>query len=276
MTADPPSISPYDVGRRLRFGDRAVKSAVRVLQIVELFDTIKREATAREVALGLGLPQSSTLSLLQTMTDLGYLDYDRHAKTYHPSERVGMMGSWVDPHFVAAGPVLGLMKALCARLGQNVVLVTPNGAFAQTIHAEQPPDAADPQVVVGSGRPLLTSATGQSLLIQMPDEEIGRRVWRHNAEAPEGAPRVDLAAMRETVRIARRDGYAFVAHATLFEGWVIAIPLPDIRRKHLYAIGIGAFTDASLMPDAVFREARPIIRRWLPQMDKEDGGIDAI
>lgn len=52
-----------------------VKSAGRVLQILEFFDDVKREANVVEICRALGYPQSSTSVLLRSLVQLGYLAY---------------------------------------------------------------------------------------------------------------------------------------------------------------------------------------------------------
>src|SRR5690349_21704846 len=73
-----------------------VKSAGRVLEILEFFDEIRREASEAEIAHKLAYPQSSTSALLKSLTRLGYLDYDAASRTYLPSPRVALLGTWLD------------------------------------------------------------------------------------------------------------------------------------------------------------------------------------
>ena len=50
-----------------------VKSAERALAILEYFDLQPDGVTVKEVSNGLGIPQSSTTMLLQSLLDLGYV-----------------------------------------------------------------------------------------------------------------------------------------------------------------------------------------------------------
>src|SRR3546814_16050692 len=65
---------------------KTVKSAGRVLEILEYFDDLQRQSTVMEIADALGYPQSSTSALLRSLVGMGYLNYDAHARTYITSK----------------------------------------------------------------------------------------------------------------------------------------------------------------------------------------------
>jgi hypothetical protein len=67
----------------------SVKSAGRVLRILEFFDEIQREARGAgrgsrvaEIAESLSIPQSSTSILLNCLVDLGYMDYLPESRSF--------------------------------------------------------------------------------------------------------------------------------------------------------------------------------------------------
>jgi hypothetical protein len=91
------------VDGRVPLGAPAVKSAERVLKILEFFDDIQARATVMDIADTLGLPQSSTSSLLKSLVTLGYLEYEPSNRTYLPTGRVALLGSRVNPQFVVGG-----------------------------------------------------------------------------------------------------------------------------------------------------------------------------
>ena len=66
-----------------------VKSAVRVLTIIELFDDTGLAMTFTEVLRHLTYPRSSLHDLLRTLTDRGWLDYDRTTRRYSLRVRTG-------------------------------------------------------------------------------------------------------------------------------------------------------------------------------------------
>lgn len=88
-----------------------VKSAVRVIQILEYFDTVRREAGVLEISRALGFPASSTAGILRSLQRLSYLVQDEQ-RLYRPTPRVTLLGSWIDPLLAHDGPLMALMSHL--------------------------------------------------------------------------------------------------------------------------------------------------------------------
>ena len=85
----------------LRPQPRKIKSAERTLALFELFSREQRPFTVTMIADALQIPQPSVSMLLQNLDALGYLEYDRQARTYSPSIRVALLGSWINIRFKA-------------------------------------------------------------------------------------------------------------------------------------------------------------------------------
>src|SRR5207253_1159749 len=99
---------------------RTIKSAHRVLEILEYFDREHRTATVMDLSRSLAYPQSSTSELLRCLTALGYLHYNRYRRTYSPTARVALLGSWVDPTLFRGGTVLTALDRVADRVGETV------------------------------------------------------------------------------------------------------------------------------------------------------------
>jgi len=74
---------------------KMVKSAQRVMELLEFFTAERPEATVMDIVRVLDYPQSSASELLRCLVSLGYLSYDRYRRTYRPTTRVPLLGSWV-------------------------------------------------------------------------------------------------------------------------------------------------------------------------------------
>ena len=103
-----------------------VKSAVRVFEVLEFFDTLRRDASLSEIARELGYPASSTSMLLQSMVECGYLAQGEK-RTFRPTPRVKLLGAWIAPVLDPNGPVTSMMEWLGMQCGQAVVLATCTG-----------------------------------------------------------------------------------------------------------------------------------------------------
>lgn len=224
--------------------DHVVKSAGRVLQILELFDVLKREALVSEVSELLGLPQSSTSVLLRSLVVMGYLSYNAPTRAFAPTTRLALLGSWVNGPLLSDGPLIRLMHRLNMRTGQAVVLAVRNRVMSQYIHVVQATSPVRLYVVQGSRRPLACSATGLTLISDLPDSEIKRIGMRYNAEPQEVDIKISISTLLERVQAVRTNGYAF-QHDTVTPGaGVIAMRLPQLEKSdERLSIGIAAPTE---------------------------------
>ncbi|VTU45806.1 Acetate operon repressor (plasmid) [Variovorax sp. SRS16] len=232
------------VGARPPLPDGVVKSAGRVLRILEYFDEIQRAANVVEIAGILKLPQSSSSALLRSLVAMGYLYFDRAARTYLPSCRVALLGNWVNSPLFVGGTALRCMEELQHKTGDAVVLAIRNGVWSQYIHVLQATSMARLQVTRGALRPLAASGTGYALLGTMEDTEVKKIAHRINAEARTGAiASVATEGLLATLGEVRRLGYAFTADLVTPGGAVLAMPLPVTDSGEALVIGLGGISE---------------------------------
>lgn len=224
--------------------DQVVKSAGRVLRILELFDVLKREAVVSEVSELLDLPQSSTSVLLRSLVVMGYLTYNAPTRAFAPTTRVALLGNWVNAPLLSDGPLIRLMHRLNVRTGQAIVLAVRNHIWSQYIHVVQATSSTRLYVVKGSRRPLACSATGLTLIADLPDSEIKRIGLRYNAELQEVDVKVPVSTLLERVQAVRSVGYAFQHDTVTVGAGVVAMRLPSLDREdEQLSIGIAAPTN---------------------------------
>lgn len=205
-----------------------VKSATRVLELFDYFDTIRRPARVGEIASRLGYPQSSTSVLLRRLVALGYIEFEPQGRTYLPSIRVASIGAWLLECHVPRGSLTGLSNDLSRETGHTVIIGSRNGLEAQYLHVVEATNAIRLHVVPGTRRVFVWSAVGFALMAAMRDEEIRALVRRTNAEMMPGRPRVDAAASLAKVQRVRDDGYVYSRALITPGGGMICLPLPDL------------------------------------------------
>jgi len=232
------------VGARPELPDGVVKSAGRVLQILEYFDEIQRHANVVEIAATLKLPQSSTSALLRSLVAMGYLYFDRAARTYLPSCKVALLGNWVNHPLFMGGSALQCMEDLQRQTGDAVVLAIRNGIWAQYIHVLQATSMARLQVTRGALRPVAASGTGYALLATLPDAEVKKLAHRINAEARTGkAAPVAVEPLLQTLAEVRRLGHAFTTDLVTPGGAVLAMALPVNDGVQALVVGLGGISE---------------------------------
>lgn len=204
-----------------------VKSAARVLRILEFFDNIRRPATATEIARHFAFPASSTSQLLRSMTNTGYLVIDRNSREYSPSMRVSLLGNGWNRDYVSEGPILNMMRSLNARTGRAIFLAVQSNCDAQYIHAYQSPLPGRPHLALGTRRPLSQCGAGIALLSALPDADVAKIVLRNNAESTSDRPVSSVKGVLAMTAQARTDGFVCFYDSILSGGVLASALCPD-------------------------------------------------
>lgn len=182
--------------------DPLVKSAARVLEILEFFDATQRPVGAQLVADTLGYPASSTQALLRSLVALGYLAFDPVRRCYAPTLRVALLGGgWIAPELCGTPPLRALINAIGRRSGGDVAVMVRNGDGVDAIMTQGP-------ALSGRREGVLDGAGGRCLLAACEDGLVGRMLHRMNADAvARDRPRTEAATLMRDIGLVRRRGW---------------------------------------------------------------------
>lgn len=187
----------------------SVKSAGRVLDILELFASSEVPLTLRDVAAVLGLPKSSTHGLLGTLVGRGYLQRlgrDRYELTTALAGAGGWVGGQVALLSRAAGPTL---DRLLERFQETVVYAMPTPSLEVRILAHRTSPLAirfDPSTAATI--PGYCTALGQAILSQLPEEEVRDYLARTDLVALTPRTVTDPETLMERLRQCRARGFS--------------------------------------------------------------------
>jgi len=226
----------------------AVKSAVRVMRVLEYFDGVRRAAGVTDIALALGFPPSSTAALLQSLVGMGYLTQDEQ-RNYQPTPRVTLLGAWIEPALTPDGAVLSAMDALSRETGETIILGVRSGQLVRYLHVVQARTPMRVHVDAGETRPLALSGIGRALMSQLDDGEIRDIVTRHNVQCDDPGRCVISAALRRDIRQIRAQGYAVSIDRFIQGAGLVAVALPDGTGKTPMALAIAGLS-SSIRADA--------------------------
>jgi DNA-binding IclR family transcriptional regulator len=221
-----------------------VKSAHRVFEILEYFDRDRQSATVSEISRELAYPNSSTAELLHCMSRLGYLHYNRTRRTYSPTARVALLGSWVDRRLFRGGVALDLVDEIAVRTGETVVLST--GAVAFHIHhTHVVPGRGEDAVMVRSGgrERLLQCPQGELLLASYPPAQIQLALKRMNADAEDPGQRVDVAKRYEDLLALGARGYCIATGEPERGFGAVCMLLPRARGTDRVVVSVVATSE---------------------------------
>lgn len=243
-----------------------VKSAIRVIEVLEFFDSVQREASLSEIARALGYPLSSTSMLLQSLVERGYL-IQGDKRVYRPTPRVKLLGAWLSPLLDANGPVMSMMDWVGSQCQQLVVLAAPEHLQVRYIRVVPATGTVRMHVTPGAVRPLPTSGFGRLFMARMADEEIDQVLRTHNAEQASDAGRLNAAALRCELQAIRATGFSVSFDQVSPGAGVVAVRVPTPLLETSLAVGIGgpsalirsnAASYGALLQDAVRRFCAPV------------------
>lgn len=229
-----------------------VKSARRVLEIFEYFAERRSSATVGEISKALGYPQSSTSVLLQCLSEMRYIHYDACTRTYRPTLRFALTGTWIrDTRFTGAD-LTELMIEIQQQVPAEIVVGIRAGVDVQYI--QRIPSKLSPpfHMPLGILRPMARTATGKVLLSLMDDTEASA-VLRHinsRVEAPERVvPSEILAELSEI----RETGISMTVNGATADAACIAIALANGPDCVPMTLGVGGPTSFILENEAKIR-----------------------
>ncbi len=233
-------------------------SAVRVLDILELFAGAAEPLTVSEAAKRLGYPKTSVFDIVSILAGRGFLRrVDERAKTYTVGPRAYFTGmaylSGADLHS-AARPVLAGVRD---ELGETCYLAVCDGGrvvYLDKLESSQPVRAI---CNIGERRPMYLTGLGKAMLAGM-DEERVREIAAAGMERRTGKTitRVD-ALLRELAEIRRR-GCAYDMGEDNEFVRCVAAPVRDAAGNICAAVSV-SMLEASFTPEMQARATEKII-----------------
>ena len=218
---------------------RTVKSAERTLALFELFSERQMGLTIGQIAAALGAPQPSISVLVRNLVVLGYLEHDQAMRTYIPSIRVVLLGSWIERKFEENQSLVKRLDALQRLVKETTFIGIQNGAYGQYVMVQRPGKPGSLQVHSGNIVHLTACAFGRALLSLKKDSEIASLVKRCNAEVSEGRLRIGRTELQRIVSDIRANGYARTSDARTLGGGAIAMTFELPSTNFPLAVGVG-------------------------------------
>lgn len=220
-----------------------IKSAVRVLEVLEFFRQHRAPVSLKHIAERLDYPASSATVLLKNLTALGYLSYDRAARTYFPTLRVAALGDWISHELFGQGEIFELMQDLHAATGETVSIALQNDVYLQHIRVIQSAHPLRFHTEEGSLRPLTQSATGWLLLSTHADTAVEKLIRRANIAIPRSEDRQPLEIMQARIKLARKERTIYAENIPLVGGATVATLLPVKVQGKPVVLGMGGAID---------------------------------
>ena len=206
--------------------DSSIRSIKRSFEVFELFDVKRTPMSATDIARSLGTPLSSTLDLLKSISAMGYITYDSRARTYFPSLRISLLGSWIQTSLLGDVALIPMLDEIQAATSETVAISAINDLEMQYLWVARSRQAISLNIEEGQVMPILTTSIGQALIARWTTAEVKAFVKRFRRWRPGQAPLDEAEALAVAATVHER-GYAVVYdQATVGVGSIaLAIPL---------------------------------------------------
>lgn len=216
----------------------SVKTALRVIEIIETYARERRALPLSELARLLGVPVSSCLALIRTLSDLGYLYETGRRQGYYPTGRLLAMAQRI----ARADPVLDRVYPSLVELRdatQETVVFGKLGGEDRVVYLEvlDSPHTIRYAPVAGEFRELHANSLGKALMSVMHAEArhalLARRpLTRHNDRTL-----VTPEALDADLEHSRQRGWFMNLGESIPD--VCAIAWPVTLSGETYAISVG-------------------------------------
>lgn len=224
-----------------------VKSAARILDILELFALRREPLALRDISADLGIPKSSTLMLLRTLESRGYVlrgDDDRYRldPAWRPDGAVGddWLGGRTMRLIRVADPV---MRGMVDTLEETTVLgvLTPD-KDVRVVASIVSPLAVRYDLTRMTVIPTYCTALGHAMLAHQSEEEIDRYIDRCSFEAVTEKTIIDPAVLRARLAQVRQRGWAVNSEERFLGASGVAAPIYDAHGEVVAALNVATLT----------------------------------
>jgi DNA-binding IclR family transcriptional regulator len=220
-----------------------VKSATRVLEVLELLGNVRKPLTSTEIGSLLGYPKSSANVLLKCLTELGYLSLDPDSMQYFPSLRVTALGEWIPAALYGAGDAASMLQEVHDLTGETVTLSMRTGLSMRFIRVLPGKFFIALKMDEGSSAPLFGSSVGAAFLATRNAVEVERLAESARALARTRQARVAIERTLEGLTASRQRGYAVVYGSLFPDTGAMAMALPAASDGNVLVIGVGGLEE---------------------------------
>jgi len=199
----PVTTSPTDANLRSQ-----IKSADRVLDLIEMLATAPQGLGFSEIAARRSLPKSSLHELLTVLTGRGYVTRDPQRQTYSLGIRVWEAGQAYLRHRDLVRESLPVMRSIVDAINETVQLSILDGSDNVYLAKVDCTHPVRLQSEVGKRLPAHATGLGKVLLANLPRDRFEALFAGRTLPVFTSHTIADLAALRQELALIRDSGYA--------------------------------------------------------------------
>ena len=219
----------------------SVRSAARVLDLLEYYAAASDGVALTTVAAAFGMPKSSTLALLRTLVIRGYVVRDEGG-LYRLNDAFKSRGfGWGgDPHERLAAVARPAMDALSAELGETVILgVLGEDGQLRFLAKSVAQSVVRYDVDLRSVSPSYCTAMGRVLLSHLPKARREAILHAHPRAKLTPHTVVELDRVNAVIDQVAKQGYCIVEEEMVLGGIGVAMPICSQDGSAIAALDVG-------------------------------------
>lgn len=248
-----------------------VKSASRVLDLLELLAQQSTPASLTQIAQALQMPVSSCYELLRTLQARGYVLRDRTASTYVLGYRLLQITSRhfeglelirvADPIMAEVNRICGEMVSLAILEGTDVLFIHKKAATSEIVQIVNP---------IGTRLPAHMTGLGKAILAELPPDAVDTLF--HEQVLPTNT--LHSISSKETLQAnlaqIRNTGVAYDLEESRLGIVAVGSAILDHQRRPVAAISI-ALLDTYERPDASWKPLARLVKTAAALISRDMG-----
>ena len=197
----------------------SVKSADRVLDLLELLTRRGKALSHTELSLALGIPKSSLTQLLRNLTDRGYLLFSPGPNTYEPGPGFFALLRQGHEGFNLVALARPVLEKLTGATHESSSFNVYRKDYVERMCGVDSPQALTYRMTVGTRFLLYSSSAGKAVLATLPENERDRYLARVRLEQRTESTVKSVAELRRQVAKIAKAGVAY-SHGEYLPGIV--------------------------------------------------------
>jgi len=229
--------------QRLAREEGSSKSLQKALRILVYMGEQAPEAGVTELASDLGLTKATVHRLLNAMERFDLIERNAESERYRLGLKLHQLGSRAVESRTLRTEARRLLIEMSRRSRETVSLATPApGGVVCLDRLDSPHTIITVCTPIGSMFPAHCTAAGKAILAYMADDEIQELVRRFGLRQYTPFTITQMASLKENLRLIRQRGYA-VDHQELERGLSgVAAPVLSAHERVIAAVGIAGPT----------------------------------
>lgn len=235
-----PDVSPSDAG---------VKSATRVLDVLEHLARWGEACTHAEIADSLGIPKSSLTHLLRTLVGRGYLTYTAERKGYMLGPKVADLAKPTSDSRDLLDLAIPALERITSVTRESSSLNVLRGDRSEVVASQSSSQRLVYQMRVGDTAPLYATSGGKAILAHLPPELLEEYLSRVAFQAVTPNTITNVAELRADLDRARTSGIATVREE--FTPGIAGLAVPILGPSGYALASLNVAVPVSRMDDAL-------------------------